>query len=222
MITTTASSDSQFASPHRPARWPAEEPRREVAARTGPGSRPSSIPAARRGRLLVQRPAAARCITAAEPSGGEPQTSPPRTRASHPSASANAPSAASAPPPVLPPVGPRVGAEEADVLADPVQRGQRLPHPAVGDVPLAVEGERVDPRRSRMGRDSMRVSEIPRTANSRSTSSSAPVRSATTTTSEVLSLPVGAGSGPARLDQHEAGDRAGGGRRCPSASGTSP
>ena len=41
-------------------------------------------------------------------------------------------------------VGPGVGAEEADVVADPVQRGQRLPHPAVGDVPLAVEGEGVD------------------------------------------------------------------------------
>ena len=45
---------------------------------------------------------------------------------------------------VLPAVGPRVGAEEADVVAHPVQRGQRLPHPAVGDVALAVEGERVD------------------------------------------------------------------------------
>ena len=42
---------------------------------------------------------------------------------------------------VLPAVGPRVGAEEADVVADPVQRGQRLPHPRVGDVALAVEGE---------------------------------------------------------------------------------
>src|SRR3712207_8004954 len=42
----------------------------------------------------------------------------------------------------------------------------------------------------------MRVRLISRTANSRSRSSSAPVRSPTTATSEVLSLPVGAGSGP--------------------------
>ena len=42
----------------------------------------------------------------------------------------------------------------------------------------------------------MRVSEMPRTANSLSSSSSAPVRSPTTATSDVLSLPVGAGSWP--------------------------
>src|SRR3954451_11276730 len=42
----------------------------------------------------------------------------------------------------------------------------------------------------------MRVRLIPRTGNSLSSSSSAPVRSPTTATSEVLSLPVGSGSGP--------------------------
>ena len=45
----------------------------------------------------------------------------------------------------------------------------------------------------------MRVSEMPRTANSLSSSSSAPVRSPTTATSDVLSLPVGAGSLPGGL-----------------------
>jgi hypothetical protein len=42
-------------------------------------------------------------------------------------------------------VGPRVGAEEPHVRADPAQRRQRLAHPRVGDVPLAVDREAVAP-----------------------------------------------------------------------------
>src|SRR5689334_23966688 len=44
---------------------------------------------------------------------------------------------------VLRRTGPRVGAEVADVGTDPVQRGQRVADPGVGEMTLAVDREAV-------------------------------------------------------------------------------
>ena len=62
--------------------------------------------------------------------------------------------------------------------------------------------------RSLIGRDSMRVRSMPRTASSVSSPSSEPGRFWVVAASVVRSWPVGAGGGAGRGEQHEAGDGA--------------